>query len=291
MANPINLPIAQQSYQPSPDAMVRAVKRAQAILARTAATETPLTGAAAITCPSRRAVRFVNYAADLHLPKGTTAQTVIGELLAHFRQQHTICHAMESAETDWPDALAHQAQQRGFEPKTQHVFQLAGYQPDHPIHADLQIIPARAAYEQLKAFYDAMAANAFRDQPQLKETLTPTLLDRLDEPRLELFVGRLDGQLVGVVGVTTLGQIGVINPAYTDPQRRGQRIATTLLTHTLDHCARAQMEQVLLVRCDGCPSIGFYQSLGFKPIASYIRFVTSHTNPDSPINTHNQPRP
>ena len=113
-----------------------------------------------------------------------------------------------------------------------------------------------------------MAAQEFNADPPLARDYADTMIDQLDEPRLELFLGRLDGQPVGVAGVTTLGQIGVIYPAYTDNNHRGKGIAATLMSHTLDHCARALMDQIVIERSDNCPSIGFYESLGFRGVVT-----------------------
>jgi GNAT superfamily N-acetyltransferase len=98
----------------------------------------------------------------------------------------------------------------------------------------------------------------------------------LDEPRLERFLARLDGRPVAIAGVLALGQIGVIDPCYVSPPLRGQRIGPTLMAHVLEYCHRALFEQVILRRADGCPSIPFYEGLGFERLVSYTKYVHRH---------------
>lgn len=271
----MELPIAPQSYLPTAEALVRAVQRARAILARTAAEETALDGATAFTNPDRPGVRSLNFAADLQAPGGTDGQRVVTEVLNHFEPRGSPCHFLESAEAAWPAPLEQAAHQHGFQASLKHVLLLSQYKAPARQNQGLQTVPARAAYRELPGFYRSMARHEFRADDRLAGDFAATMIDWLDEPRLELFLARLDNQPVGVAGVLTLGQIGVVSPAYTDPAARGQGVAATLMAHTLNHCARAQMEQIVLQRSDGCYSIRFYESLGFSRVASYTRLSRS----------------
>jgi len=269
----IQLPIVQPQHIPSADAMVRAVKRAGVIAARTGAQETPLQAATALTNASRPGVWSENFATDLLLPDGTDATTVWDEVATHFEGHGVPCHLLEAVEEPWPEALAQWAEDRGYQPVIQQVYLLANHPPPDRLNSDLQIIPARAAYGELGGFYHSMARDEYGAGPQQATDWAGAMIDRLDEPRLELFLGRIAGVPVGVAGVTTLGQIGVVSEAYTDKRYRGGGVASGLINHTLDYCARAQMGQVILSRSKGCPSIGFYESVGFKKIASYTQYV------------------
>ena len=270
----MELPISQQSYQPTPDALMRAVRRAGSILARTMADEAPLDTATAFTNPARPTVHGANYATDVRLPQDLDAHTALGLILDHYDMQNTPCHALESADTVWPDTLSEAIEARGYRPVTQHVYLLHRHTPRATAaHPTMKIIPARAAYGQVHSFYQAMARDEYRIEGQPADDLADSMADHLDESRLELFLCWLDGQPVGSAGVITLGQIGVIQPAYTDAQHRGRGIAGALMSHTLDHCARSLMQQVILERTEGCPSIGFYESIGFRLVGSYVRYA------------------
>jgi len=268
----MELPIAPQSYQPSAEALLRAAKRARIILARMVADETQLDSATVFTNPDRSQIHLANFAVDLRLPENTAAQDACDEVAQHFAQRGCPCHCWDSNDLAWPQEIAQQLEAQGYRPTTQHLYLLNRFTPPGRINDQLQIIPARSAYNQLPQFFREMATQEFNADPQLAGDYAQVMIDQLDEPRLELFLGRLDGQSVGIAGVITLGQIGVIYPAYTDNHHRGRGIAATLMSHTLDHCARALMDQVILERPDGCPSIGFYESLGFQAVTTYTQY-------------------
>lgn len=267
----MELPIAPQSYRPTTDALVRAVKHARATLALTWADQTPLSGATALSDSNRPDVRRVNYAVDLHLPDGLEAVEVIREILTHYRQRGVSCQGLESAQAHWPPSLAQAAQSQGFVAVTKRVFLLDRHVPC-PENHDLQVIPARAVYRQLNDFFLCMVRQQIHAQETVARDLAGVLVDGLDDPRTHYFVGRLNGHIVGVAGVTTLGQIGVIHPAYTQPHVRGRAVATTLMARTLDHCSRSLNQSVVIERTSGCPSIGFYERIGFCAVTSYTSY-------------------
>jgi len=269
----MKLPVADQSYQPTTESLIRAVKRAGAILAQTVADETSLSsGATAFCTPGRPGVRFANLTTDLQVPESTCASAVLDELVAHYDSQGVACLALDGTQSTWPDALAQAARQHGFEPTQKWLYRLERHRVPQRRNDAVQIIPARAAYGQLPAFFRSMAHQGLGADPKLASDLAGAWIDQLDEPRLELFLGRLNGRLVGVAGVVGLGQTGVICPAYTDANHRRQGIAAALTNHTLDHCGRALMQQVILQRTARCPSVPFYESTGFKAIAPYVRY-------------------
>ena len=272
----MELPIASESYQPSPQVFIRAVKRVTTILARTVAQETTLDTATIYTHPNRQDVRSANFAADLHLSEGIEAEVAVAEVLDHFQRAGTCCHMFFSADERWEHSLSQCLENRGYRAATKHVYLLKCHTRIQT-PAGLQIIPARAAYDDLRIFYGHMARDELRADERLATHLAETMIDHLDEPRLELFLGRLEGQTVSVAGITTLGQIGVISPAYTHPKHRGNRISSAMLSHTLDYCARAQMEQIILERKEGCYSTPFYEKMGFKQVASYVKYVRHKT--------------
>ena len=268
----MELPVAPQSYQPSAEALLRAAKRARTILARTMADETQLDSATVFTNPKRPQVRPANFAVDVRLPENMTAQDACNEVAQHFEQRRCPCHSWDSNDLAWPQALAQQLEAQGYRPATQHLYLLNRFTPPYQTVDQMQILPARSAYNQLPRFFRDMAAQEFKTDPQLARDYADVMINQLDEPRLELFLGRLDSTLAGIAGVLTLGQIGVIYPAYTDHNHHGLSVADTLMAHTLDHCARALMAQIIVEISEGCPSIRLYESLGFQPIATYTRY-------------------
>lgn len=269
----MKLPIAQESYRPSPQTLVRAISRTRVILGRAAGEETPLDGATALTQPRRPGVRCANFAADLHVSASADADQILRGVFDHFHDRRTICHALTCSDARWNEAFTPAAVAAGYQPRRKHVFLLDHYRPPKHIHPSLQIIPARSLYPQLGAFYEQMARQDHHADGAAARDLAQAMIDQLDEPRLEVFIGRLDRKPVGCAGVLTLGNIGVISPAYTEPGRRGQGVAGALMAAILEHCARAQFEQVILERSEGCPSIPFYRAMGFEPVSWYVRYA------------------
>ena len=280
----MELPIAPQQNQPSPDAMVRAVRRARMIVARMVGEETALGRATAFTNRDRPGVRLANCAFEVEARQEGNEPSVLREIKAHFEQHGVTCHTIDAGAADWPPALVSQFESGGYGGRKKTVFLMRDYRRPAGIHEDLQVIPARAAYGELRPFYESMARSEFGADHTLATDFAAVMIDRLDEARLELFLGRLDGRPVGVAGVVTLGNIGVFDPAYTDPEHRGKGIGAAMAAHTFDHCQRALFEQVLIERSEGCVSIPFYEALGFERAAEFVRYAaeedetTNHTN-------------
>lgn len=261
----MELPIAKQSYEPTTEALVRAVKRARATLADAVAEQTQFDGAVAWCNPDRKMVRCANFATDI--------SAIDDQLLGYFNEHGTPCYLLECAAERWPDDVAEAARSAGYTPRTRALHLMRHYQAPTKINDQLQILPARSIYGQLQCFYVDFARKGHGLDGDSADQLAGAMIDLLDEPRLELFLGRLDKTVVGAAGVISLGNIGVIHPAYTDPNARGQGVAASLMAATIEHCSRAQFEQVVIDRSVGCDSIPFYESLGFQRIAEYDQYI------------------
>lgn len=269
----MELPIAPQSYRPGPDALVRAVKHADAMAVRLVADEASLDGAVAFTCPARPDVSFINYATDLHVPPGLTASRVVEQVVDHFARAGVPCHALECGSTHWPDDLAAAAEAHGYvrSPRAE-LYLLTRYQPPATLHTQVQIIPARAAYRELHEFC-VQAACENRIDPALAERIARTQVDFFDEPRLDGFLARMDGRAVGVATLASMGQIGVIGWIHVAAANRNQGIGSALMRHVLDQCGRSQFEQVVLETLADGPACRWYQRQGFQAVTSFSKYV------------------
>jgi GNAT superfamily N-acetyltransferase len=273
----MELPIAPQTYQPSAEAFVRAAKRAGATVSRALAEETPLEGAVAFTNAARRNVAAANCAVELQTD-GVGAEALLARIESHFQKAGTRCQLMHYAEQDWPQDLSRAVEARGYCPSMRRVFQLREHRRPKLVDRRVQIIPARAAYGQLRRLYLTMAQ---RD-PQECDGVSPeefasARVDELDETRLDRFLARLDGEPVGVADVLTLGQIGVLGGVYTLPERRSGGLGVTLVTHVVEYCLRAQFEHVVLELAENCRATAFYEALGFRPVATFKRYKLPRT--------------
>lgn len=274
----MELPICKSTYQQSFDALRRAIGRAVVVMARTVAEEFATQTATCFTNPNRPDVRIANFAADLSLSSNTCAREGMDEMMAHFASHGTPCHACHAADSEWPASWADELNQRGYQPQPRCVLLLERFTPPQEICSSVQVIPARAAYGELRMFYDRMARQSFGADDRLADDLAATYIDYLDEPRLEMFLARIDRRPVAVAGVLSLGQTGVIRPVYCDPQYRGQGVAAILMNRVLESCQRALFEQVVIDQVDKCSATSFYESLGFRSAGLYIRYIR-HVTP------------
>ena len=270
----MELPIAQESYHPSPEALVRAAKRAQIILARTAAEETTLDTATLFTNPHRPALHALNFAAELHLIDNDRAQNLLDTIDAHFQAAQCRCLRLESSDLPFPPELAAAAQTRGYASHESILYLLQGYNPPHSPLTDLQIIPARAAYPKLQDLFQSNAPEeADTDDPAACRQHAQTRIDFLDDARLDLFLGRLNAQTAGFVSLLSLGQIGLIEHVFTLPALRRRGVATRLLDHAIELCERAQYEQVILTLPPRSPAAPLFHRLGFLEVTRYTSYV------------------
>jgi GNAT superfamily N-acetyltransferase len=272
MAFHMELPVAKSSYEATADVLVRAVGRAAVVLGRAAAEPMEIDGAVCFCDPARPAVRCANFAAELSVPEGRSAAAVVDDVLAYYESRQATCEAFASTAASWPKALAEELITRGYEPVTRHLFLLDRAAPPPKAATDLQIIPARAAYEELRKLYGEMARLEHGADGVLASALVEAWIDHLDEPRFDLLLGRAKAEPVVVAGVLSLGQVGVISAAYCHPSWRGRGFAQAIMGRVLEYCSRATFEQIIVDRGAGCPAIPFYESLGFHKKASFVRF-------------------
>lgn len=272
----MELPIAPESYRPSNAALSRALQRAALALGRVAGDEIAVTGASGVVNADRPSVRCCNFAAELQpsAAEPAAAGALLDELEQAFKDAGARCLTVQCADDAAPStpALAQALTERGWRPAARGLYLLTKYQPPARRNEQLQIIPARAAYKEMRALFAAQATLEFAGDAAFAQAFSAAMIDRLDEPRLELMLGRMKGEPVITAGVMTLGEIGVIIPAWCHPDHRGGGVAGTLMSEVLDHCIRAQFKQVILDRSEGCPAIPFYQRLGFTRVAGFTRY-------------------
>ncbi len=309
----MELHVARQPGQKtSPEALVRSLKRADAVLARAAAEETLLQGATAYVSPARPTVTSVNTAFDLRVPPGMSADAVLDELFNHYAKSGTTCARLNTSALPWPAPLAQALTQRGYREQKLALHTLVGYQSPRELRGDVQIIPGRAAYAELRRFViERVAADELRNA----STGTPlhphpsplpegegvaaehadafvvqqadafvvqqadafvvqhadAMMDQLDDARIEIFLARVARRPVGLTSLLTLGNVGVLLDLFATNQ--DESVLQVLMARMIEHCQRAQFEQVIVSLADGDPRGAFFTSLGFKPILEYSAFV------------------
>ena len=269
----MELPISPSSYQASPDALIRAAKRAAVVLGRTIADEATTDAGTLLSNPQRAGVWAANFVGDMTVPDDASPREAIEQILTHYRERGATCYALDAADTFWPDAVPPILSSLGYYPSNRMVCLWDRTSaPVPPPSPDLQIIPARASYRELAAFFREMATTQDRCSDEQAAALAKARVDQLDEERLEVFLGRLDGKAVGVCGVLTLGNVGVLYDLFTLASHRNRGVGAGLMAHLLDHCRRAQFDSVVASFPQNCPHLPFYTRLGFSVVGTFIRF-------------------
>jgi len=265
----MELPVSKSSYAPSADALVRAVQRARVVFGRVVAQEQAIDHAVCFTNARCPGVRLANFA-ELDLRAAPDAAGPLAAVEDHFARHDAVCQILQPTDGDGAAALA--AVASDYDRVERHVLLHEGAGPHRAGADDLQIIPARASYDQLRTLVESMARLDHGADDRLAAALAQVWEDRLDEPRLDLFLGLVERRAAAVAGVLSLGQIGVVDPVWCHPDRRGRGVAGAMLGHLLEHCRRAMFEQVVVDRGEGCPAISFYESFGFRRVARFTRF-------------------
>ena len=274
----MELPVVSDNDLSSPAVLVRAVKRAEAILARTVADETILETATVFASRRYPRVGWVNFATDLRLgdpanvANAANPEAMLDRILGYFHEPDG-CAYLQSADLTWRDGLAAALEKRGYRAATRHIHRLTHSEGSSRDDIGLQILPARAVYPQLRGWYEHTAAERMGLEPSVAQQHADVRIGMLDEPRLGLFVGRIDGRLVGAAGVVSLGQVGLIQGLVVSPKDNRDEISRVLLTHVIDHCARSQFESVVVeLGGQDASRAALFASLGFESIGSFTRY-------------------
>ncbi|MCC7408176.1 MAG: GNAT family N-acetyltransferase [Phycisphaeraceae bacterium] len=249
---------------------VRVVKRSEEISNATWAESETIEGAVVWFNPKRGGVRVCNRASAITLGENQDARKLIGEIDGAFERRGLRCWELSSAEADWSPEVSAAAREAGYREGGRWLYQLRHYRGVESVRKDVQILPARAAYGALGEVFRDMGAQGPHETGEDVEGFVATMIDRLDEPRLEVFLGRVEGRSVGVAGVMSLGPVGVVASVHTMRDFRGRGVGGTMLGHVMDYCQRAQFEQVILQTPAGCPAGRLYQRVGFERVREFV---------------------
>ena len=264
----MELTIAPQSYMPSDESLVRALKASTVAMTQMVSQQTDLDGAIAFDRDDAPLIRQANRAADWD-----GKQQSLTHITEHFAAKNLDALVVDPQSQTLNQEQIDHAKTLGYQPDTRQILVIKKFIPYSAMNADLQVIPARAAYRDVKTIYQRMAQTDFGGGDELGNQLANVMVDRLDEPRLDLLLGRMARKPVALAGVYTQGQIGVIVPVYVDPDMRGKRLGLTMLNHVLQMCLRAQLQQIIVDRSMGCYAIPMYQKAGFVTGPTYTRLL------------------
>ena len=267
----MELPIAESRRVVTADALVRAVRRAAGVLRRTITDEQPIVGGVTFSHADRLALPDCHMVSDLHVPANTTAAAVLAAIEAHESATGLPNHLFDTADGTWDPTLREGLLTRGATVEPRAVLRLTQLQPVAGVDADLQIIPARAAY---RLMHELAAAVGIGHAGEANASdFAAMCVDLLDEPRLELLLARRNSRVVGCAGVLTLGDTGVIQLRFTHPDRPDAAVSPTLLHHLLEFCRRSQFEHVLADGPQNSSALHELKAIGFTEAATCERLI------------------
>ena len=183
----MELTVAPQSYRPSDDSLILALKQATIAMTRMVSEETTLEGAIAFTNPDTPLIRQANRAASWD-----GSPQSLAHLIEHYQQQQLNALVIDCEHASLDESQVQLASQNGYTADTRQLLVMAQFNAYDKMNTDLQVIPARAAYREVKTIYARMAQTDFGGDPDLAKQLCDVMVNRLDEPRLDLFLGRMD---------------------------------------------------------------------------------------------------
>jgi len=267
----MELPILAESNPESPDALVRAIKRATADLAETHSVRTDLEAATAFHDTDHPHIHDANFVCEIYLSKGVGTEKVYEEVAAHFQQCETTCYRWSPAGPVFPDDLLVLLEKDGYTSESMLVLDMKSAVKPAGIRDDLQIVPAQAVIEEYRSFRYETACRHYDEK--IAAHLADCHVSHLDSTRLEMLVARLDRQPVAVAGVMTIGEIGILWDVATHPDHHRQGIQKTLMAHLLDLCARSQFKKVTVeCRPDNAAALSLYQGMGMSVVAETVSY-------------------
>jgi [ribosomal protein S18]-alanine N-acetyltransferase len=209
-----------------------------------------------------------NQVVDAAIPEGGTPEAAVAEAEAHFAAQGSAVlkwvmnPSMPAARTR---PLADHVVANGFHPRGYDIYYLAG-QPAGAITevAGLTIIPARASFKHTRAL--AEEAAAYFKFAQLAESI----MLHIEDPQTDALLALRDGVPAAYVSILNRGEIGYVSELFVSEKFRNQGIGRTMMSRTMEVCARALHRHVFIaVDPTNASAIHLYQRFGFQRIGVF----------------------
>jgi ribosomal protein S18 acetylase RimI-like enzyme len=260
--------LAPSRRHPAPDDLVRLYHRLELHRSRALADETEIDGCAAFVNPELQHVPAANRLLDAVIPAGATAGEMVERVTAFYAGRGSVCHHWVPNPTvpaSRTEPLRAYLQTRGYEHVSDDILYLSQALGERPeARADLQILPARAAFAHARR----IAAEAAAERPAPGGAEAAML--HLDDPQYECLLAIDQGKPVGRAGLLTVGELGLVEQLFVLPQARRQHVASTLVSHLLALAARALLRHVLL-RIDPAHTAaqGLFHPFGFQRIGAF----------------------
>jgi GNAT superfamily N-acetyltransferase len=107
----------------------------------------------------------------------------------------------------------------------------------------------------------------YQEDRDIKTSDIPKLLEhyrsRFQNPRVQVYVAKLQGHAAGTMALFTSEQTAQIDEVYTMPKFRRQRVASTLMATLLDIAKQSGVQNIIIVVPKTFPSYNMYRKIGF----------------------------
>jgi len=262
----MELPIAGQSETATPAGLVRYAHRARLMLGRTVGEETPLEHASHLADPRHPDLPHGNRIADLHFPRDEDPATIVQSLPG--RNAPLAPLALRTAGPA-PEAARAALEAAGWVPRPRRLLRLAIERRRDPAGPAPQLVPARAAYAEIRALYHQTGQRLGLPDPAAEADARVSFLD---EVRYEVFLARLSGRPEAACGVLTVAETGVLGELDTLQPDPGHPVTAALLAAVIEHCRRALHEHVLADVSAGGPAESLLEAIGFETVADLFEW-------------------
>lgn len=207
---------------------------------------------------------------------------------AFFRARGLVCRSCTPAGGRASPALAADLEARGYKRRPHTAMRLVRWAP-LDVHDDIRVLPARAMRAVYRAAVLAFASRSRAATPArprdpappgdgIRRAIADAHDERLDDPRLDMFVATLRDKPAGTGGLFQVGDIGLcLGPALL-PGADAPSVAAALMAHTLALTKRLMLRNVCTrVEHDDPIMQTILEPAGFVPAGTIDEFVRTES--------------
>lgn len=229
--------------------------------------QTPLDCGVALTCPAHPTVPDGNQIREVVLGASQTAESAVDEVETFYAEKGLTCFAWTPVAEQPIEPLAELLTSRGFVRKTTRALLLTRW-PDLQADPSVRILPARAMRDAFRTVY----AQAVADTGPEGVSCVEAMMDRIDDPHLDMAVALVDGEPVGMMDLFQVGDIGFIKTAFIVEPHRRRGVATTLLAHAIEFARRLALPRIG-TQAEDDATLAFFRAAGFAVGAEIDSFI------------------
>ena len=212
---------------------------------------------------SRRwaALPEANQFREVLIPDAQEIPDAFAQAEKFFADQGLTCRRWAPAADQSAEALGEFLVALGYARRETAIMVLRSW-PDLVARSDYRILPARPMRAAFRGTFGSQTVRA--------AAAAEAAIERLDEPRLDMFVALEGDRPVGRAGLLEVGDIGRLTDFHVAPDQRRRGVATALMEHVLALARRAAVRLVCL-QAD-LDAVAFFESCGFVRDGSICEF-------------------